>query len=80
MAEDRLKASIINSNSTRLSFTGAPRSLYDQIEKLDFQNVREAVEEYLNDKEINAVLIRRDLILQEINSRIQMLGEDAVLY
>jgi hypothetical protein len=57
-----------------------PRSLYDQIEKLDFQNVREAVEEYLNDKEINAVLIRRDLILQEINSRIQMLGEDAVLY
>lgn len=57
-----------------------PRSLYDQIEKLDFQNIREAVEEYLNDKEINAVLIRRDLILQEINSRIQMLGEDAVLY
>ena len=57
-----------------------PRRLYDQIEKLDFQNVREAVGEYLNDKEINAVLFRRDLILQEINSRIQIFGEDAVLY
>ena len=35
---------------------------------------------YLTDKEINAVLLRKDLMLKVIDERIKKLGEDEVLY
>ena len=34
----------------------------------------------IGDKEINAVLIRRDLIIEFVNERIKKLGKDKVLY
>ena len=57
-----------------------PRSLFEKLKTLDYQMIKDAVGEYLTDKEIEAVLIRRDLIIEEINHRIQILGEATVLY
>ena len=57
-----------------------PRAFMDKIKELTADSVREIVGEYLTDAEIGAVLIRRDLIVKEINRRIQEFGEEKVLY
>jgi hypothetical protein len=57
-----------------------PRVLVDRIKALDFDTIRAAVGTYLTDGEIRAVLVRRDLILQEIDRIIQANGEAKVLY
>lgn len=57
-----------------------PRTLVEKVKTLTFDVVREVVGEYLTDEEINAVLARRDLILQEVDKLIQQNGEDKVLY
>ena len=46
----------------------------------DFEKIKNAVGEYLTDKEIECVLIRRDLVIENINKRIEKLGEASVLY
>jgi hypothetical protein len=50
------------------------------LKSLNFKLIRDIVGEYLTDKEINAVLLRRDLILKTVEERIKKLGEDKVLY
>lgn len=57
-----------------------PRALVEKVKALDFASVRAAVGEYLTDEEIRAVLVRRDLVLQEIDRLIKVNGEDKVLY
>lgn len=57
-----------------------PRAFVDKLKSLNFEIIRDTVGEYLTDKEINAVLIRRDLILKVVDERIKKLGEDKVLY
>ena len=57
-----------------------PRAFVEKIKSLNFQVIKDVVEDYLTDKEINAVLTRRDLIIDWINKRIKKLGEDKVLY
>lgn len=57
-----------------------PRAFVDKIMTLDFDLIKNIVGEYLTDKEINAVLIRKDLLLKEIGKRIKKYGEDKVLY
>ncbi len=57
-----------------------PRELVDKMRSMDFELVKEIVGEYLKDKEIQAVLLRRDLILKEIEILIKEKGEDKVLY
>jgi hypothetical protein len=57
-----------------------PRAFVEKLKALDFESIRGVVGEYLTDKEIDAVLIRRDLIIEEINKRIKKLGENKVLY
>ncbi len=57
-----------------------PRAFFEKVKALNFEAIKDAVGEYLTDKEINAVLVRRDLIIDEINKRIKKLGEDKVLY
>lgn len=57
-----------------------PRAFVEKIRALNFEALKDAVGEYLADKEINALLVRRDLIIDEINKRIKKLGEDKVLY
>jgi hypothetical protein len=57
-----------------------PRAFVEKLKSLNFEFIRENVGEYLTDKEIDAVLIRRDLIIEFMDKRIKTLGEDKVLY
>ena len=57
-----------------------PRAFVEKLKSLNFEQLRDAVGEYLTDKEINAVLIRRDLIIDWLNKRIEKLGEEKVFY
>ncbi len=57
-----------------------PRVLVEKIKALNSELVKEIVGEYLTDKEIEAVLIRKDLIIKWIDNHIKKLGEDKVLY
>ena len=60
-------------------FTGLPRTLYERIRALDLESVRQAVGPYLTDKEIEAVLARKALLIAEIDGLIKRDGEDKVL-
>jgi hypothetical protein len=57
-----------------------PRSFVEKLREMNQEVIREVVGEYLTDKEIDAVLKRRDLIIQWIDNRIKEMGEDKVLY
>jgi len=57
-----------------------PRAVVEKLKGLTAEKVKEAVGEYLNDKEVEAVLIRRDLILAEIDRLVKLNGEENVLY
>ncbi len=57
-----------------------PAPFWEKIQGLTFEGVREAVGEYLTDEEIKAVLLRRDLIVKEINRLIEKDGKSQVLY
>lgn len=57
-----------------------PRSLYEKIKALNADVIKGVVGEYLTDKEIEAMLTRKDLIIKWVESRIKKMGEDKVLY
>jgi hypothetical protein len=57
-----------------------PRLLLDKIKALDFASIKQAVGPYLTDKEIEAIIARKKLILDEIAEMIKQYGEDKVLY
>jgi len=57
-----------------------PRAFVEKLKSLNFELIRDIVGEYLTEKEINAVLLRRDLIIKVVDERIKKLGEDKVLY
>jgi hypothetical protein len=57
-----------------------PRDIIEKIKALDYELVKDIVGEYLDDDEIEAMLIRRDLILEEIKKLIEKHGKDDVLY
>ncbi len=57
-----------------------PRTLYENIKALTAEAIQGAVGDYLTAEEIDAVLLRRDLIIAWVDKRIKELGEDKVLY
>lgn len=57
-----------------------PRALVERVKALDVETVRAAAGKYLSEAEARAVIVRRDLILLEIDRIIQANGEDKVLY
>jgi hypothetical protein len=57
-----------------------PRIFVENLERLDFKKIKNAVGDYLTDKEIDSVLIRRDLLLLEIDRLIEKFGEDKFFY
>ena len=57
-----------------------PRTFVENLKRLDFEKIKNAVGEFLKDKEIEAVLIRRDLLLQEIDRLIEKFGENVFFY
>jgi hypothetical protein len=61
-------------------FRKLPRAFVEKIKALTFDSIKNAVGPYLEDKEIKAILIRKDLLLKEIDEMIKEKGEDKVLY
>jgi hypothetical protein len=57
-----------------------PRVVVEKLKALDFAAVRSVVGDYLTDGEIRGVLLRRELILAEIERLVTVKGEDRVLY
>jgi hypothetical protein len=57
-----------------------PRALVEKLKGLTAEAIKGAVGEYLEDEEIKAVLLRRDLILAEIDRLIKKNGEENTLY
>ena len=57
-----------------------PRAVVDKVKALTFEVIKSVVGDYLTVDEINAVLIRRELILKEIDKLILAKGEGQVLY
>jgi hypothetical protein len=57
-----------------------PRAFVEKLKALNFELNKDIVGKYLTDKEIEAVLMRRDLILKEIDKLIEKNGEAEVLY
>lgn len=61
-------------------FKRLPRWFVEKASGLSFESIKAAVGEYLTDKEIRAVLARRDLLLEEVDEMVREQGEAAVLY
>lgn len=57
-----------------------PRAFVEKLKNLNVEVIKDIVGEYLTDQEIEAVLIRRDLILDWLDKWIKKQGEDKVLY
>jgi len=61
-------------------FRQLPRAFIEKIRALDFETIKKAAGPYLTDKEIKAVLKRKELLLEEVAEMIKEKGEDKVLY
>jgi hypothetical protein len=56
------------------------KELFEKTKALTFEEIKGFVGDNLNDEEINAVLARRDLIVEHINKLVEKNGEANVLY
>jgi hypothetical protein len=61
-------------------FRVLPRAFVEKVKALDFESIKKVVGPYLKDKEIKAILIRKELLLAEIEVMIKEQGENKVLY
>ena len=61
-------------------FRRVPRKFVENVKALNFDQIKEAVGDYLTKREINAVLSRKDIFLKEVDEMIKEQGEDTVLY
>jgi hypothetical protein len=57
-----------------------PRAFVEKLKSLDQATIKNIVGEYLTDDEIEAVIMRRDLIIDWLDKYIKKEGEDKVLY
>ena len=57
-----------------------PRAFVEKLKTLNSESMKDIVGKYLTDKEIEAILMRRDLIIEEIDKLIKKHGEADVLY
>jgi len=64
----------------KLIFLKLPRAFVEKVKALNFDNIKKAVGPYLKDREIKAILLRKELLLAEIEELIKERGEDYVLY
>jgi hypothetical protein len=64
----------------RKLFRMLPRAFVENIRALNSDNLNKAIGSYLKDKEIEAILARKELLLREIDEMIKEKGEDSVLY
>ncbi len=61
-------------------FRRLPRKFVENVKALNFDQIKDAVGIYLTNREINAILSRKDIFLKEIDEMIKEQGEDVVLY
>ena len=61
-------------------FRQLPKAFVRKIRGLTFDQIKKVLGEYLDDKEIQAVIARKKILLQEIDDMIEEQGEDKVLY
>jgi hypothetical protein len=61
-------------------FRQLPRSFVERVKALNFENIKNAVDPYLKKEEIDAILSRKKLLLEEIEEMIKANGEKNVLY
>jgi hypothetical protein len=61
-------------------FRRLPRSFVEKVKALNYDDIENAVGPYLTDKEIEAVILRKELLLKEIEKMVKEQGEDKVLY
>lgn len=61
-------------------FRQLPRVFVEKVRALTFDNIKVAVGPYLKDKEIRAILARKELLLKEIEEMVKESGENKVLY
>ena len=61
-------------------FRRLPRKFVENVKALSYDQIKEAVGDTLTDREINAILSRKDIFLKEIEEMIKEQGEDVVLY
>jgi hypothetical protein len=57
-----------------------PREIFEKMKGLTYEGIKGFVGDYLTDEEINAVLARKDLIIEHINKMIAKSSEAEVLY
>ena len=61
-------------------FRRLPRWFLEKIKTLTFENIKAAVGTTLKDREVEAILARKDILLKEIALMVREQGEAAVLY
>lgn len=69
-----------NPDGSPYPFPKLPRAFVDRLRSLDAKSVKAAVKASLTAKEIEALLKRRDLILEEVEALVREKGEAEVLY
>lgn len=57
-----------------------PRAFVEKIKELNYEAMKDAMDSYLTEKEIKAVLKRKELLLAEIDEMIKEHGENKILY
>lgn len=61
-------------------FRRLPKEFVEKVKTLTFDKIKEAVGPYLKDKEIKAIVSRKEVFLKEVQEMIDEKGEDKVLY
>ncbi len=69
-----------NGSKEKKLFRQLPRTFVEKVKALEYDNIKNAVGPYLTDKEINAVLARKNLLVKEIEEMVKEKGQDKVLY
>ena len=61
-------------------FKRLPRAFVEKVKALNYDDIKNAMGPYLKDKEIKAILLRKELLLKEIAEMVKEQGEDKILY
>jgi hypothetical protein len=71
---------VVSAQGRPFLFRRLPRWFVENVRALTYEDIKAAVGTTLDDKEIKAVLARRELLLKEIALMVQEQGEAAVIY
>ena len=66
--------------SSKNEITKCSKALFHNLQKLDDRDVKKVLEPYCNEEEIDALIKRKDLIIERIMRLVEEKGEEAVLF